>query len=174
MRNKLIILSVISAIVIDIIINYIHLKESINIDVLIKDVAYVNGLTYLFIFLYLTLCDKMYIKKYGRGANYLFYFLGVFVESIINIIIVKQISIQFGIIDIKYIGMGVTSLFIVLFYIFNKNKNTDIQEETQINNANIDKVKNKQIDVNIKIISFALGQANAIMIMIPAVSKMYI
>ena len=27
---------------------------------------------------------------------------------------------------------------------------------------------------NIKIISFALGQANAIMIMIPAVSKMYI
>lgn len=38
----------------------------------------------------------------------------------------------------------------------------------------IDKVKNKQIDVNIKIISFALGQANAIMIMIPAVSKMYI
>lgn len=172
MKKQTLFLTVIPAIIIDLIINYFSLGQNDDIKNMVFEVTLINIITYISILFFLILFDEIFKRKIGRSVNYKFYFTGVFVEKIINTYLIQSTAKEVNTASYFYIGIMIVSIFLIEIYrqkeaeVRNKEKITEEIEVVKYSNNN-----HKQLELDMKIKSFGLGQAATVLMVVAILLK---
>lgn len=173
MKNVKFLITIVPVVIIDYVINMLLHRQSTILGSTLNEVLVVDIITIASVVFYMVFLDTIYMKRFGIGLNYKYYFTGVLIYCIFDIAVVQLFlynSVKYD--GLFYAGLAVISLTALILTSKKETGNNNIIDATINNQAS--QTKNAGVAKNINIMSFAIGSsAPVVMLFIRAIMFVY-